>query len=92
MIPIAFLRSFCVKNSSRVLKSATWYIVGHPQISVLSKSIQVLIYSCRCIILAAIFMLYLDRVEMPFPTGCRKRKDKKRVMKLPVLQMFPVRL
>ena len=45
----------------------------------------------RCIVLAAVFMIYLDRVVVPFPTGCRKQKGSPRVMKLPVLQMFPVR-
>ena len=40
--------------------------------------------------LAAVFMVYLDRVTVPFPTGCRKQKGTPRIMKLPVLQMFPV--
>ena len=52
---------------------------------------SVCVVYCRCIVLAAVFMVYLDRVYVPFPTGCRKKKGSPRVMKLPVLQMFPVR-
>lgn len=43
-----------------------------------------------CIVLAAAFMMYLDRFAIPFPTGCQKKKGTPRMMKLPVLQMFPV--
>ena len=46
----------------------------------------------RCIILTAVFMLYMDNVKVPLTTGCVKRKAEKKMVRIPVFRMFPVRI